>query len=433
MPGLVTMKPVSKARGSGVAKAMARAKEERGLGALLSQVRVSPAKKGRRPTDLQALGVLDRSNPAMRLRMKLLGEGGDEEVSGSEHVSDAPEPEPEPSSVCLAAMVDEFLEDETNDRKNSRSRSNFDDGSSTGDEDSKSSLREDLFAVLHSSADSLPERILLSEVSKAVAAVNVGKYVGDGVTSYIVRHVVRHLRRVGHDAGICKSRWDHSGGFPGGDYEYIDVVHEGPSGRWERVVVDVDFKAQFEIARPTAQYDALVQALPSVFVGRQDQLQWIVNVMSDAVKLSLKKRGMYLPPWRKPEYMRAKWFSSYKRTTIDIWEKSTHEISDGSSDASDVSLVANASVKSSDMVTEPQKPEEKPVMKESNVENRFASGERSQDAVGHVSGSIDNNDWHLPILKAKKSQGPGHAGLASLFKEASLKSSMREDQMVKVA
>lgn len=430
MPGLVTMKPVLKQRASGFSKAMARAKEDRGLGAFLSQVRASPGKKGRRPTDLQALGVVDRSNLAMRLRMKLLGEGGDEEgpEDAVKHVSG--KSEFEPSSVCLAAMVDEFLEDETNDRKNGQW--NFDDGSSTGDEDSKSSLREDLFVVLHSGADSLPERILLTEVNIAVAAVNVGSYVGDGVTSDLIRHVVRHLRRVGHNAGICKSRWEHPGGFPGGDYEYIDVVFEGPTGRMDRIVIDVDFKAQFEIARPTAQYDALVKALPSVFVGRQDQLQWIVNVMSDAVKLSLKKRGMHLPPWRKPEYMRAKWFSSYKRTTIDIWEKTTDETSD-SSNASDVSLVANASVMSLAMLTAPHKLAEKPVLKESNVGSRFFTGERSQDVVGQVPGSIDNNGWHLPILKAKKSLGRGHAGLASLFKGTSLNSSIGKDQLVNVA
>jgi hypothetical protein len=148
-----------------------------------------------------------------------------------------------------------------------------------------------------------------------------------------------------------------------------------------------------------------VQALPSVFVGRHEQLLWIVNVMSDAVKLSLKKRGMHLPPWRKPEYMRAKWFSSYKRTTTDIWETN----SDGSSEESDVSLVVNASVKSSDVPLNVHKAQE------------------------HGSGSVDNNDWHLPVVKAKKSQGPGHAGLASLFKEAGLKSSMRKEQVVKVA
>lgn len=314
----------------------------------------------------------------------------------------------EPSSVRLAAMVDEFLEDETDDRKRGRSRVNLDEV--PGEEDPKSPLRDELAAVLHSSVDNISERIVLAEVNTAVAAVNVGSYVGDGVTSYLRSHVMRHLRRAGFNAGICKSRWDHLGGFPGGDYEYIDVVFEGQPGRCERIIIDVDFKAQFEIARPTAHYDSLVQALPSIFVGRADQLQWIINVMSEAVKSSLKKRGMHLPPWRKPEYMRAKWFSSPKRTTNDISDKSTDRSSERSSEVSDVSLVANASVKSSDVVVE--KPEEKPVVNET-IENRF---ERTQ-GTAIVSDFINNNDWHLPILKAKKSQGPGHAGLASLFRK----------------
>jgi len=50
-----------------------------------------------------------------------------------------------------------------------------------------------------------------------------------------------------------------------------------------------------------------------------------------------------------------------------------------------------------------QKPSEKPLAK-------IATG-------NSPSSFIDNNDWHLPVLKAKKSHGPGHAGLASLFQK----------------
>lgn len=365
MPGLATMKPGLKARSS-CSKLVARAKDERGLGALLSQIRVSPAKKGRRPSDIQAV---TRSNLAMNMRMKLLGEGGE---TSTEDVST----EPEPSSVRLAAMVDEFLEDDVNDRKRGRLR--FDD--EPLDEDSKSF---ELAALLHSHADSMPERIISAEVMKAM---NAGKSVGDG---NLKRHVMRHLRHAGFNAGICKSRWDHSGGFPGGEYEYIDVKFEGPTGIADRIFIDVDFKAQFEIARPTAAYDALVQVLPQIFVGRADQLQWIVNVMSEAVKLSLKKRGMHLPPWRKPEYMQAKWFSSHIRTTNG----------DERSEYSDDAPVVRSPV----VGLEPQKSSEKPFVK-------IATG-------NSPSSFIDNNDWHLPVLKVKKSHGPGHAGLASLFQK----------------
>lgn len=80
------------------------------------------------------------------------------------------------------------------------------------------------------------------------------------------------------------------------------------------MIVDIDFQAQFEIARPTYQYESIVQALPPVYVGTSDRLQRILNVMCDAMKSSLKKKSMFLPPWRKPEYIKAKWFSAYKRT-----------------------------------------------------------------------------------------------------------------------
>jgi uncharacterized protein (TIGR01615 family) len=365
MPGLATKKTGLKARSS-CSKLVARAKDERGLGALLSQIRVSPAKKGRRPSDVQAV---TRSNLAMNMRMKLLGEGGE---TSTEDVST----ELEPSSVRLAAMVDEFLEDDVNDRKRGRLR--FDD--EPLDEGSKSF---ELAAVLHRHADSMPERIVSAEVKNAI---NAGKSVRDGD---LKRHVMRHLRLAGFNAGLCKSRWDHSGGFPGGEYEYIDVKFEGPTGKTDRMFIDIDFKAQFEIARPTAAYDALVQVLPQIFVGRADQLQWIVNVMSEAVKLSLKKRGMHLPPWRKPEYMRAKWFSSHIRTTNED-ESSEH-------------LYDSPVVRSPDVGLELQKPSEKPFAK-------IATG-------NSPSSFIDNNDWHLPVLKAKKSHGPGHAGLASLFQK----------------
>lgn len=102
-----------------------------------------------------------------------------------------------------------------------------------------------------------------------------------------------------------------------GDYEYIDIVGSSLAGDAvsERLIVEIDFQGQFEIARPTSHYKALFQALPSVYVGTPCRLQQILDVMAEAVKRSLKKKGMFLPPWRKPEYMNAKWFAAYRRTT----------------------------------------------------------------------------------------------------------------------
>lgn len=104
--------------------------------------------------------------------------------------------------------------------------------------------------------------------------------------------------------------------YPAGDYEYIDVLVKGAAcKRPERLLLDIDFQAQFEIARPTSEFSAAWQLLPPIFVGRSERLKQILHLMSEATKQSLLLKGLHLPPWRKLSYMKSKWFSPYKRTS----------------------------------------------------------------------------------------------------------------------
>jgi uncharacterized protein (TIGR01615 family) len=101
-----------------------------------------------------------------------------------------------------------------------------------------------------------------------------------------------------------------------GEHEYIDaVVGKGKEQEEEevRLIVEVDFRSQFELARSTKAYRAALQALPPLFVGTPDRLGQIVAVVAEAARQSLKKKGLHFPPWRKPEYMRAKWLSPHVR------------------------------------------------------------------------------------------------------------------------
>lgn len=108
--------------------------------------------------------------------------------------------------------------------------------------------------------------------------------------------------------------------FLAGEYEYIDVM----IGK-ERLLIDIDFKSEFEIARSTKAYKTILQNLPYIFVGKCDRLQSIVAIVSEAVKQSLKKKGMHVPPWRRAEYVRAKWLSPYTRVTPPpVTEKLQH-------------------------------------------------------------------------------------------------------------
>ncbi|GMP77206.1 hypothetical protein CsSME_00033562 [Camellia sinensis var. sinensis] len=228
----------------------------------------------------------------------------------------------EPSSVCLAKMVQNFIE-ETNEKQSAvkcgRNRCNCFNGNSNDSSDDEFDISSgfgdsiptswsgdsvDILKTLIPCA-SLAERNLLADTSKTVDKNKTCKPKDD-----LRKIVTDGLLLLGYDASICKSRWEKSSSYPAGEYEYIDVIVEG-----ERALIDIDFRSEFEIARSTGGYKAILQTLPHIFVGRADRLQQIVSIVSEAARQSLKKKGMHIPPWRKAEYMRAKWLSPHTRTT----------------------------------------------------------------------------------------------------------------------
>ncbi|GKD44586.1 hypothetical protein Tco_1269231 [Tanacetum coccineum] len=89
-----------------------------------------------------------------------------------------------------------------------------------------------------------------------------------------------------------------------GEYEYIDAMIDE-----ERLIIDIDFRSEFQIARSTKSYKVVLQTLPQIFVGKLDRLQKIINIISDASKQSLKKIQMPLPSWRRADYVKAKCLS----------------------------------------------------------------------------------------------------------------------------
>lgn len=161
---------------------------------------------------------------------------------------------------------------------------------------------------------SLRERNLLADVATLVEHHRAAGARKRG----LLRLLAASLRGTGgggYDAALCVSRWEKSPTHPAGEHAYIDVLLPACSdrGERERVLVDVDFRSQFEVARPTKAYRAVLQRLPGAFVGTEDRLRLLVAAAADSARASLRQRGLHLPPWRKPEYMRAKWLSPYER------------------------------------------------------------------------------------------------------------------------
>lgn len=98
-----------------------------------------------------------------------------------------------------------------------------------------------------------------------------------------------------------------------GEHSYVEVAVQTRSGKSVRVVVELSFRAEFEVARASAGYRALVTALPEVFVGRADRLRGVVKVMCAAAKQCMKDNNMHMGPWRKHKYMQAKWLGTPER------------------------------------------------------------------------------------------------------------------------
>lgn len=130
-------------------------------------------------------------------------------------------------------------------------------------------------------------------------------------TQILNRNVMYFLQKLGYNAAICKTKWDSCGGLTAGNYEFIDVVRSDCGIRY---FIDLNFAGEFEIARPTNQFQRFSNKLPIVFVGKSADLKLIVKLMSDEIRRSLKRRGLLLPPWRKNRFMQNKWFGPYRRT-----------------------------------------------------------------------------------------------------------------------
>lgn len=268
--------------------------------------------------------------PAAKSRLKrlferpfLLKNSAAEKTGGVEepHFSkDAAAPEFEPSSVCLAKMVQNFIE-ENNEKhppgttrcgrncfnRNYSDSSDDDWDSGFGDTNNLPSSGEavEILKSLVPSSSQI-ERNLHAETARIIENNKICKRKDDFCRNIITEG----LLALGYDASICKSRWEKQPSCPAGEYQYIDVLIEG-----ERFLIDIDFRSEFEIARSTKAYRLVLQTLPYIFVGQSDRLQKIVTIVSEAATQSLKKKGMHIPPWRKTGYVKAKWLTPHPRSS----------------------------------------------------------------------------------------------------------------------
>ncbi|KAK7359855.1 hypothetical protein VNO77_01820 [Canavalia gladiata] len=243
------------------------------------------------------------------------------ESSGSEH---SPE-----SLTDLSDLVKSFMEkNETGGEEEGMGVVPIDQDNQKCDEEdlenfecSDSEKREMLQGLFYGNQDD--EKDVKETITREVEAAS--RFVGNYNLESFKRRLMSRLREKGFDAGLCKSKWEKSGRLTAGDYEYIDVNFSG-----KRYIVEVSLAAKFEIARPTTQYSSLLDIFPLIFVGKVEELKQIVRLMCTAIKGSMKKMSLHIPPWRRNVYMQAMWFSAYKRTTNVVATKKASILSTSS-------------------------------------------------------------------------------------------------------
>ncbi|PWZ31378.1 hypothetical protein Zm00014a_026417 [Zea mays] len=229
------------------------------------------------------------------------------------------------SEMSLSNMVLGFLEDFERDerRPENDDDNNEEEGSSGGDTaESKAFWQTQHLQLREALAKGSPaESRIRADTEEAVKSMRAaacscsctGRPAARDCRPCMLRHVADRLRDAGYDSALCKSKWTRSPDIPSGEHSYVEVAVQTRSGKAVRVVVELSFRAEFEVARASAGYRALVTALPEVFVGRADRLRGVVKVMCAAAKQCMKDNNMHMGPWRKHKYMQAKWLGTPER------------------------------------------------------------------------------------------------------------------------
>nr|AFK46398.1 unknown [Lotus japonicus] len=161
----------------------------------------------------------------------------------------------------------------------------------------------------------LQDTLRYETAGEAKAKKNVLKHMrgrrqGSEKTTSLSKWLVMRMKMDGINVSLCHTSWSTSLGCPAGEYEFIEVLTEDKNhAGLVRLLVDIDFRSQFELARPTQHYKELTDSLPVIFVGTENKLCKIISFLCSAAKQSLREKGLHVPPWRTTAYMQSKWLS----------------------------------------------------------------------------------------------------------------------------
>ncbi|KAG6416595.1 hypothetical protein SASPL_124028 [Salvia splendens] len=163
-----------------------------------------------------------------------------------------------------------------------------------------------------SSLESKIRNITKEAVKEACGVCECGR-AADGCRKCLMAEICRRLQNSGYNSAICKSKWKSSPEIPSGEHAFLDVIEGSNSKKEVRVIIELNFRGQFEMARANEEYNKMVKKLPEIFVGKMERLMAVLKIVCGAAKRCMKEKKMHLAPWRKHRYMQAKWLRTCER------------------------------------------------------------------------------------------------------------------------
>ncbi|GAU29584.1 hypothetical protein TSUD_164320 [Trifolium subterraneum] len=215
--------------------------------------------------------------------------------------------------LSLSHLVHSFLEENTNVNDDSVANE-FD--SDRVEVDESSTLKR-LNGIFSNNADNYRNKLL----EHVYEALENFAFLRERNISIFRRSVAAFLREKGHDAAVCVTSWEaYDGTVTAGSHEFIDVIRKGSADTW-RYFVEIEFRAQFEIAKPTRQFSEVLRSVPGVFVGGEIEMKRSVSILCDAAKRCFRSREVSIPPWRRNRFMQNKWFAPCERKANSVQGK----------------------------------------------------------------------------------------------------------------
>ncbi|KAA3455645.1 Pesticidal crystal cry1Ag [Gossypium australe] len=145
-----------------------------------------------------------------------------------------------------------------------------------------------------------------------------GKSMAESCRVCVMREVCCRLQNAGFNTAVCSSKWRSAAHIPSGKTcmgAQVFGCHRGIKKGGSRVIIELNLRAQFEIARASDDYNRLVQRLPQIYVGKVERLNNLIKILCLAAKKCMKEKKLHMGPWRKHSYMQVKWLRFCERNT----------------------------------------------------------------------------------------------------------------------